>query len=688
MKNDLPVYLFHQGTNYRSYDFFGSHFGEENGKKGVFFRVYAKNAFAVSLVGDFNDWDETKNPMERITDDGIYEVFVEGIKQFDSYKYAVKSAKGWVFKADPFAFHAETAPQTASKVYELDGYDWQDAEYLENRSQRNVYSEPVNIFEVNLASWKRREDGSFLSYRELADELVGYAKRMNYTHIELMPVTEYPFDGSWGYQVTGYFAVTSRFGTPHDFMYFVDKCHKAGLGVILDWVPAHFPKDEHGLYEFDGTCMYEYADERLREHKGWGTRVFDFGKTEVQSFLISSATFFFDKYHVDGLRVDAVASMLYLDYDRKNGEWQPNDEGGNINKAAVALLRKTNSAIFGSFPGIMMIAEESTAFPLVTAPVSEGGLGFNFKWNMGWMNDSLDYMKLDPIYRANNHGKLTFSFFYCFSENYILPISHDEVVHGKCSLWRKMSGAYNTDKFATLRTFMTYMAMHPGKKLSFMGNEFGQENEWNYKQGLDWQLLDEPVHAQIRQFSKDLNKFYLDNPPLWQHDDDWNGFSWICHDDYLQSVIAFRRIDDEGNEVIIVCNFVPVRREGYRIGVPKEGYWQQVLSTDDKKYGGNGSVDNKKKKTEDYSMHGLDQSIVIDIPPLSAMLFKFVPAKKRTSSKDIASAETEKSVKKSASKSTKTAKASAAKAEKATKKTGEKSTKAKTDKTSPDKNKK
>ena len=378
MKNDLPVYLFHQGTNYRSYDFLGSHFDTEDGKKGVFFRVYAKNALAVSVVGDFNDWNPEKNPMERISEQGVYEVFIEGLKQFDTYKYAVKSARGWTLKADPYAVHAETAPKTASKIYDLDGYGWHDGEYIEKRAEGSVYSEPVNIYEVNLGSWRRHDDGSYLSYREYADKLIAYVKKMNYTHVELMPVTEYPFDGSWGYQVTGYFAVTSRFGTPHDFMYFVDECHKAGIGVILDWVPAHFPKDEHGLYCFDGTYCYEYSDEKLREHKNWGTCVFDFGKNEVQSFLISSATFFFDKYHVDGLRVDAVASMLYLDYDRKEGEWQPNDEGGNINKAAVALLRKINSAIFGSFAGVMMIAEESTAFPLVTAPVSDGGLGFNF----------------------------------------------------------------------------------------------------------------------------------------------------------------------------------------------------------------------------------------------------------------------------------------------------------------------
>lgn len=615
MKNDLPVYLFHQGTNYRSYDFLGSHFDTEDGKKGVFFRVYAKNALAVSVVGDFNDWNPEKNPMERISEQGVYEVFIEGLKQFDTYKYAVKSARGWTLKADPYAFHAETAPKTASKIYDLDGYEWHDGEYIEKRAERSVYSEPVNIYEVNLGSWRRHDDGSYLSYREYADKLIAYVKKMNYTHVELMPVTEYPFDGSWGYQVTGYFAVTSRFGTPHDFMYFVDECHKAGIGVILDWVPAHFPKDEHGLYCFDGTYCYEYSDEKLREHKNWGTCVFDFGKNEVQSFLISSATFFFDKYHVDGLRVDAVASMLYLDYDRKEGEWQPNDEGGNINKAAVALLRKINSAIFGSFAGVMMIAEESTAFPLVTAPVSDGGLGFNFKWNMGWMNDVLSYVSTNPYFRSSCHNKMTFSMMYAFSENFILPISHDEVVHGKHSLIDKMSGSYE-DKFASVRALMGYMYSHPGKKLNFMGSEIGQFKEWDYKEGVEFFLLGYEAHKKLQYFFKKINEFYKDNPALYSLERSWDGFEWLVADDYNNNVYAYERSSADGQRIIAVINFSGVDQTNYRIGVHK-GRYKVVFDSDAVSFGGKGTFSKKTYSPKSVPSHGKRQSISVNVARLS-----------------------------------------------------------------------
>ena len=656
----FPLHIFHEGTSVEAYDFFGAHKGTKDGKKGVYFRVWAPHAASVSLVGDFNDWDRRKNPMTKLVDDETWACFVENVEQYFTYKYSIETRhQSILLKSDPYGTHMETRPATATKYFDIDGFKWTDKAWYDTKARTNVYKSPMNIYEVHLGSWKTYEDGEPFSYVKFAEEIVPYLKDMSYTHIELMPLAEYPYDGSWGYQIIGYYAPTSRYGTPFDFMKMIDIFHKNNIGVILDWVPAHFPKDAAGLFEFDGDCCYEYSDPLKKEHTSWGTRVFDFGKNEVRSFLISNALYWIEKFHVDGLRVDAVASMLYLDYDRRDGEWRPNKDGGRENYEAVEFLRTLNTAVFGRNPNTLMIAEESTAWPLVTKPADVGGLGFNFKWNMGWMNDSLDYMKLDPIYRANNHGKLTFSFFYCFSENYILPISHDEVVHGKCSLWRKMSGAYNTDKFSTLRTFMTYMAMHPGKKLSFMGNEFGQENEWNYEKALDWYLLDTPEHAQIEQFSKDLNRFYLENPPLWQHDDDWNGFAWICHDDYLQSVISFRRIDDEGNEVIIVCNFVPVKRENYRIGVPREGCWQQVLSTDEAKYGGSGTVNNKKKKTEDYSMHGCEQSIVIDIAPLSAMLFKFVPAKKRTPKEEKAPAKTTKTAK--ASKTLKKAEMPAAK---------------------------
>ena len=615
MKNDLPVYLFHQGTNYRSYDFLGSHFDTEDGKKGVFFRVYAKNALAVSVVGDFNDWNPEKNPMERISEQGVYEVFIEGLKQFDTYKYAVKSARGWTLKADPYAVHAETAPKTASKIYDLDGYGWHDGEYIEKRAEGSVYSEPVNIYEVNLGSWRRHDDGSYLSYREYADKLIAYVKKMNYTHVELMPVTEYPFDGSWGYQVTGYFAVTSRFGTPHDFMYFVDECHKAGIGVILDWVPAHFPKDEHGLYCFDGTYCYEYSDEKLREHKNWGTCVFDFGKNEVQSFLISSATFFFDKYHVDGLRVDAVASMLYLDYDRKEGEWQPNDEGGNINKAAVALLRKINSAIFGSFAGVMMIAEESTAFPLVTAPVSDGGLGFNFKWNMGWMNDVLSYVSTNPYFRSSCHNKMTFSMMYAFSENFILPISHDEVVHGKHSLIDKMPGSYE-DKFASVRALMGYMYSHPGKKLNFMGSEIGQFKEWNYKEGVEFFLLGYEAHKKLQYFFKKINEFYAENPALYSLERSWDGFEWLVADDYNNNVYAYERSSADGQRIIAIINFSGVDQTNYRIGVHK-GRYKVVFDSDAVSFGGKGTFSKKTYSPKSVPSHGKRQSISVNVARLS-----------------------------------------------------------------------
>ncbi|MGN0609809.1 MAG: 1,4-alpha-glucan branching protein GlgB [Oscillospiraceae bacterium] len=627
---EFPLHIFHEGTSANAYDFLGAHKGTKKGKKGVFFRVWAPHAKSVSIVGDFNKWDRNKNPLKLLPDGTVWEIFLENVDTFFLYKYSIETAHcSIVLKADPFGTHMETRPGTATKYFDIDGYKWEDKAWYDKKAKTNVYKSPMNIYEVHLGSWRTYENGEPFSYVKFAEEMVPYLKDMNYTHIELMPLAEYPYDGSWGYQIIGYYAPTSRYGTPFDFMKMIDIFHKNGIGVILDWVPAHFPKDGAGLFEFDGDCCYEYTDPLKKEHASWGTRVFDFGKPEVQSFLISNAVYWIEKFHVDGLRVDAVASMLYLDYDRRDGEWRPNKDGGRENYEAVEFLRKLNTIVFSRNPDVLMIAEESTAWPLVTKPADIGGLGFNFKWNMGWMNDCLDYMRLDPIYRANNHNKLTFSFFYCFSENYILPISHDEVVHGKASLWNKMSGAFEIDKFSTLKTFFAYMIAHPGKKLNFMGNEFAQRIEWNYKQGLDWQLLDMPIHKQIQDFSRDLNKFYLDNPPLWQHDDDWNGFSWICHDDYMQSVIAFRRIDDSGNEIIIVCNFVPVKRENYRIGVPYEGYWEQILSTDDAKYGGTGTVNNKKCKTEDFSMHGYEQSISLDIPPLSAMFFKHIPPRKR-----------------------------------------------------------
>ena len=616
MEKSKEIFLFHQGTYYHAYNLLGCH--PENG--GAWFRVWAPNAKEISVVGDFNAWDASQSKMKKIQNTGIWEVFVQSVKQFDNYKYQILTADNkTLFKADPYAVHSETNWGTASKVYELGDYEWTDKKYYENKAKENHYEKPMNVYEVNFVSWKKHEDGSLYTYRELADELIPYVSEMGYTHIECMPLTEYPYEGSWGYQAIGYFAVTSRFGTPDDFRYFVNKCHAAGIGVILDWVPAHFPKDDHGLSEWDGSYLYENQGWDRMEFKEWGTRRFDYGRNEVQCFLISSATFFIDKYHIDGIRVDAVASMLYLDYDKKPGEWIPNEYGENKNLEAIEFLRKLNSVVLTEYPNAIMIAEESTAWPMVTKPGFIGGLGFNYKWNIGWMNDTLSYVSIDPFFRKDNHEKLTFSMFYAFSENFVLPISHDEVVYGKKSLLNKMYGDYN-QKFDLMRTFMMYMFAHPGKKLTFMGTEFAQFDEWDNNKGIDFMLLDFEKHNKMHKFTKDLNHMYLKNSEFYEIDYSWEGFRWLTADDREHNIVAFERKNKAGETIVCIANFSPVRREHYRVGVDA-GRYEEIMNSNLSKYGGNGR---HYGTIESYAVrvNGFENSIELTLEPNSAVYFK------------------------------------------------------------------
>ena len=608
---------FQSGENRRAFAILGCHRAVREEHAGYLFRVWAPNAKAVSVVGDFNFWNPEDLPMTMIGY-GVWEAFSVYAQEGQAYKYAVTAQNGnTVMKMDPYGTQCCALPETSSRVCSLEGFVWHDAAYRRQVAKTKSLESPLNIYEVHAGSWKRHEDGTHLNFVELGRELAPYCKDMGYTHIELLPIMEHPYEPSWGYQVTGYYAPTHRFGTPQQLMEFVDICHQNGLGVILDWVPAHFPKDLYGLYEFDGTCCYELQDPLMREHAEWGTRIFDYGRGEVASFLISNVIFWLEQYHVDGIRVDAVASMLYLDYNRQ--EYHPNRYGGKENLEAIDFLRKLNAAAFEEFPSVLMIAEESTAFPMITKPGFDGGLGFLYKWNMGWMNDMLQYMSMDPLWRKGSHNNLTFTMTYAYSENFILPISHDEVVYGKCSMLNKMPGSYD-EKFANLRTFYGFMAAHPGKKLSFMGNEFAQFDEWKYASGLDWQLLGYERHHQMLDFVRTLNHFYLDHPAFWQNDTDWTGFQWLQADDRDNSVVAFRRVDRQGRDILVVCNFCPVLREGYQMGVPKPYWYEPVLTSSDPKFGGDGVMPTVAKGVKgDWGQ--FHYTAEFTIPPLSVTYY-------------------------------------------------------------------
>jgi 1,4-alpha-glucan branching enzyme len=621
---EVDLHLFAEGQHWNIYDKFGAHLRTIGDATGVYFAVWAPNAQRVSVVGDFNGWDGRVNPMRKLIGSGVWELFLPGIKQGAHYKFEIRAQTGaLLLKSDPFAFFNQHGKSTASLVYDLERYGWNDGGWMESRRTRNWPSSPISIYEVHLGSWRRKaEEGNrHLSYLELTETLLPYVLEMGYTHIELLPVAEHPFEGSWGYQVTNYYAPTSRFGTPDEFRHFIDKCHQVGIGVILDWVPAHFPKDAHALAEFDGTHLYEHMDPRQGEQQDWGTLIFNFGRNEVRNFLIGNALFWLDKYHIDGLRVDAVASMLYLDYSRKPGQWIPNVFGGRENLDAIYFLKRFNEVCYEHFPGIMTIAEESTAWPGVSRPTYLGGLGFGFKWNMGWMHDFLQYMSLDPIFRRFHHGNITFSLLYAFQENFILVLSHDEVVYGKRSLLSKMPGD-EWQKFANLRMFLAWMYGHPGKKLLFMGSEFGQWNEWNHDTSLDWQLVSLPPHDGLRRLVQHLNYIYKSEPALWQLDDSYEGFDWIDLHDADNSVVSFLRKSREGDVVAFVVNATPMVRYDYRLGVPESGFYREFINTDAETYGGSNVGNFGGIQTQDVPWMGREHSILIHLPPLATLAFK------------------------------------------------------------------
>lgn len=642
--NDVAAYYFHQGTNFFAYDYLGCHKNIIRDKIEYVFRVWAPNADSVRLVSDFTSWDNGLL-MDRISDGGIWEIKVSANESLDGkfYKYKIWNKGNAFYKADPYAFYSQTNMQTASIVANIDDFVWNDKNWLNYRKklfQKNTITKskdpycsfPLNIYEMHLGSWKTKDgesniDGNhYLNYRQIADDLAPYLKKMGFTHVELLPVMEHPYDGSWGYQVTGYYAPTSRFGTPADFMYFVNKLHECGIGVILDWVPAHFPKDAHGLYEFDGQPLYEYQGEDRKEHKVWGTRFFDVGREEVQSFLISNALFWLRKYHIDGLRIDAVASMLYLDFDRNPGEWIPNEDGSNRNKEAISFFKKLNTAVFAEFGDVLMIAEESSDWQMLTKPVYLDGLGFNYKWNMGWANDIFDYVQTDSIFRKFKHDKLTFPLMYLFNENYVLPVSHDEVVHGKKSLINKMFGDYD-QKFSSMRAFLTYMMTLPGKKMMFMGTEFAQFREWDYENQLEWFMLKYPRHREMQEFVSFLNNFYLQNKALWEIDDSWDGYEWIEANQSDFNVISYKRKSINGeDDLIIVINFSPILRENYYLSVDKDGFYEEALSTDEVCFGGTGILNQGKIEAKKQINHngGIQNYIEINLPPLSAVIIRKV----------------------------------------------------------------
>jgi 1,4-alpha-glucan branching enzyme len=623
---DFDLFLHGKGTHYRIYEKLGAHLLEEDGKKGAYFAVWAPNAQHVSVIGSFNNWEAWVHPMTAVGNSGIWERFIPGVKAGDQYKFEVQGPSGfWAQKADPYAFYAEMRPRTASVVYDLGGYHWNDSPWMDQRVQMKWHEKPVSVYEVHLGSWKRQDGWRWLSYRELADQLIPYVKEMGYTHIELMPIAEHPFDGSWGYQTGGYYAPTSRFGSPDDFRYFVDRCHQEDLGVILDWVPAHFPKDAHGLGYFDGTHLYEHSDPRQGEHMDWGTLIFNYGRSEVSGFLLSNAAFWAREYHIDGLRVDAVASMLYLDYSRKEGQWIPNRHGGRENLEAIEFIKHFNSMMHSEFPGFLTFAEESTAFPQVSHPVDFGGLGFDFKWNMGWMNDTLKYFSKDPIHRKYHQGDLTFSMIYAFSENFILPFSHDEVVHGKASLLDKMPGDF-WQKFANMRLLFAYMFAHPGKKLLFMGCEIGQWREWDAATSLDWNLLDYEPHRKLKTLVAKLNRLYTGEAALYDIESSWEGFDWIDFHDAESSVVSFLRKGRDPQEIIVsILNLTPTPRPGYRIGLPQAGNWKVILNTDASVYGGSDAGPGEEAVYDAHHLpwHGKGCSIQLDLPPLGVLMLKF-----------------------------------------------------------------